>query len=70
MEGDNRDVCYRGRLGSAYQADICSEAEVGGEAEDRSTRVAVADLWKEMHDNDVVNLHSRVGCEVANLRCV
>ena len=47
VEGDSRDVCYRGRLGSAYQADICSEAEVGGEAEDRSTRVAVADLWKE-----------------------
>ena len=40
-------MCYRGRLGSAYQADICSEAEAGGETEDRSTRVSVADLWKE-----------------------
>ena len=44
---EGKDVCYRGRLGSAYQADICSEAEAGGETEDRSTRVAVADLWKE-----------------------
>ena len=47
VEGDSRDVCYRGRLGSAYQADVGSEAEVGGEAEDGSTRVMVADLWKE-----------------------
>ena len=47
VEGDSRDVCYRGRLGSAYQADVGVEAEVGGEAEDGSTRVMVADLWKE-----------------------
>ena len=24
VEGDSRDVCYRGRLGSAYQADVGS----------------------------------------------
>ena len=47
MEGDERVVVYRGRIGTAYQAEIEVEGGEREGKEDRAVLLSARDLWNE-----------------------